>query len=455
MARTLAIWLLAFLLPAVAWADSVPSDWCTAQQRQYVNEACQYHPVGSVWDDGHNNYYGCRWGTFNGNNAIYSAVRTGGPPQDSDYILAAQLSCPPADTAGAQCKTRSPFLSTFNGNATDGLCDAGCGFVPDPSAGITITRNAYGQVLAATWKPTGATCDGSGGGATNPTPPPSSPDKFLPNVPTLSNLCGGASCHDSSTDSFCGVSGGVQTCVPGTTARGPGGCISNGEQTVCAGSPAPLPAPPPASPISDPAKEIKGSDDYLSQKISGSTVTNTTITTNVYTSGSTPSSSGQQAGDRGPAPASSSPSRGDGTTAFGGGDCNTPPVVNGSGGLNAIALQTWKTRCAIEGSKLGTGTVGSLGNLYTPTGDTTASAVADFKANIQQAPLSAAVSGFFSVGSVGGSCPVWTLPESQWNPPMTFDFYCRPELSDILDGAKVVVLIACAYMAWRVAMGDA
>lgn len=359
------------------------------------------------------------------------------------------------DAAGAQCQARPSFASSFNGDASDGLCDGGCGFVPDPSAGITITGNAYGQTLAATWKPTGATCDGSGGGATNPMPPVNSPPKFLPRPPNLSQICGGGSCYDPNTNSFCGESGGTQTCIPGSTAHSPGGgCITNGEQTLCAGSPPPSPSPPPASPISDPAKEIKGSDDYTTKTTNGSTTTNQTITVNNYTSGSTPTTSGQQTGDKGPAPASSTGSKGDGTTAFGGGDCSTPPVVNGSGGLNAIAQQTWRTRCAIEGSKLGTGTVNSLGTLYTPTGDTAASVVGDFQAKVQGTPIGTATTGFFSVGAVGGSCPIWVVPESQWLPAMTFDFYCRPEAQDILGMARVVILIACAYVAFQIAMGD-
>jgi hypothetical protein len=120
-----------------------------------------------------------------------------------------------------------------------------------------------------------------------------------------------------------------------------------------------------------------------------------------------------------------------------------------------VAYQAWKTRCAVEGNKLGTGPVDSLGDLYTPSTDTTASVVADFQAKVQQAPIASSVTGFFQVNAMGGACPVWTMPANEWMPALTFDFYCRPELQDILDLARVVVLIACAYVAFRIAFGDA
>lgn len=310
----------------------------------------------------------------------------------------------------------------------------------------------------------GDTCDGSGtgpgawqqigpdGSKSTPNPMPSDAPANQAAAPPPNQSCGGGSCYDAANDRYCMVSGGAQTCISGSQARGGGGCSSVGESTLCAGSPAPSPGAPPASPISDPTHEIKASDTWT--QADKNTGQNQTITVNTYGSGSTSPSSGQKSGDTGPASSSTAPTPGDGTSSSGGGDCNAPPVVSGSGGMAAIAYQTWRTRCALEGDKGNPGTGASVGKLYTPSGDTSQSVVADFQSKVQDAPIAGAVTGFFAVGGVGGACPTWTLAATEWNPELTFDFYCRPEADEMLDMAKVIILITCAYVAWVIAMGD-
>jgi len=206
-------------------------------------------------------------------------------------------------------------------------------------------------------------------------------------------------------------------------------------------------------PIADAPTAIRSSDNYQQQQ-NAPTGAVLPVVVNVYTpSPASPIESGQQTGDAGPAPASSAP--GAPESASGGGDCNTPPIVNGSPALAQVAFQTWKTRCALEANNSTGGVVGGLGDLYTPSTDTVSSVVGEFKAGVAASPVVASVPSFFSVGSVGGSCPVWTVPESDWLPAQTFDFYCKPELADLLDMARFVLLIGCAYVAWRIAMGDA
>ena len=334
--------------------------------------------------------------------------------------------------------------------------------------------NTYGALA-----PTGDICDGSSGGGgwskpdgqPVPAPAPPPPDTNPPKPDPVPQTCGGASCYDPTHDQYCGTTGGTQICVPGGPGRGfdnggrpvppapgqpQGACSSSGDSTLCVGSPnPPQPPAPPNSPIADPTTSITNIDHYV--QTNPLTGAKSPVTVTSYTNpGTTPVHSGQQSGDNGPSPASSSggPPKGDGTSASGGGDCSSPPVVMGSGGLNAVAYQTWKTRCAVEGSKLGTGTPNGLGQLYTPSTDTTASVVSDFQAKVQQTPVATAVTGYFQIGTVGGSCPVWTLAANEWLPAQTFDFYCRPELSDLLDMAKWVVLITCAYVAFQIAMGD-
>src|SRR5690606_28360031 len=52
------------------------------------------------------------------------------------------------------------------------------------------------------------------------------------------------------------------------------------------------------------------------------------------------------------------PGEDDGTSATGGGDCSTPPIVSGDAALNMVANQAWATRCAVE-----------AGNAVSVTGD--------------------------------------------------------------------------------------
>ena len=417
----------------------------------------------------------------------YGNQAPGSPGQDTPTFqcAAGDTPQPPPDNP---CTSMPTTRGQFGGTYTQGMticmtAPAGSGSVKCRMSFSVLSptvqnewgnANTYGQL-----SPTGQVCDGSSGdggwskpdGSPPPAPAPPPPDTNPPKPDPVPQTCAGASCYDPTHDQYCGTTGGVQVCVPGGPGRGfdnggkpvppspgepQGACASMGESTLCVGSPnAPQPPAPPKSPIADPPTSITNIDHYVqTNPVTGA---KTPVTVTSYTNpGSSPIQSGQQGGDTGPAPASSSGGghKGDGTTSTGGGDCNTPPVVMGSGGLNAVAYQTWKTRCAVEGNKLGTGTVNSLGDLYTPSTDTTASVVADFQAKVQQTPVATAVSGYFQVGTVGGSCPVWTLAATDWMPAMTFDFYCRGELSELLDMARLVVLITCAYVAFQIAMGD-
>lgn len=345
-----------------------------------------------------------------------------------------------------QCSTATPVSGAFSGQLAKGapMCGgqpdgSGCAMAFTPDGPSFLNRSGTTWATHGTYSPSGSQCTPGAVGPGNAPPPPAAPTKS----------CGSGSCFDSANNKYCAVSGGTQVCVPGSTASSGGGCASVGESTLCAGSPAPVPAPPPVSPISNPSQEIKSSDNYTTSGPSG----NQTITTNVYSAGNSATSSGQGSGDDGPA-SSSSTAKGDGTTSSGGYDCNTPPIVQGSGGMSAIAYQTWRTRCDLEGQKSSGGSGASVGKLYTPSTDTAQSVVANFQAQVQQAPIASVATSFFSVGGTGGSCPTWTWAASDWNPEETFDFYCRPELGDLLDMARIVLLIVCAYTAFRIALGD-
>lgn len=430
---------------ATTYQDALQACQQVAAQRHAYDIGDGYPPGAYQFD--------CRVGTdVNGSNYVDLWDNKGGR-SSLGYVQRFGFDGPlPPDDS---CSKISPYSGAFSGKLSLGspMCQkqpdgSGCGMTFKPDQDPFLNRDGTKWASHGTYSPTGQKCSpGDIGGDPNNAPPP-------PPAPTRS--CGDVSCHDTSNNTTCADSAGGSNCLTAPQINnGQGGsCSTLGENTICGGTPtAPTPPAPPASPISDPDREIIGTDHYTYSSPTGGNYT-TTITT--YGAGQAPASSGQKPGDDGPAPASSSGSgqKGDGTTASGGGDCNSPPVVNGSGGLNAVAYQAWKTRCAVEGNKLGTGTPNTLGDLYTPSTDTTESVVADFQAKVQQTPVAGAVTGFFNVGSVGGSCPVWTLAASEWLPAMTFDFYCRPELSDLLDMARVLVLIACAYAAFQIAMGD-
>lgn len=333
-------------------------------------------------------------------------------------------------------------------------CIDGCTYEPQEGGNTDTVRsgNWLSQLKTQTYAPSGKLC--------------------LPGLPPLitkpPKVCGGASCNDIPGQQYCALDGaGNRVCVPYPTPQKPGGCISSGDTTLCAGKPPPL---PPNPPVADPNTDIAGTDEYGHQN--GNGPINLTIVNNYNNSGNQPNN-GANPGDVGdspgatkpkpgsgndPASSSSTGNAGDGTTASGGGDCNTPPIVGGSPAAQAIAYQAWKTRCAVEkggNGNLGTGTVGTLGDLYKPTGDTVDSAVTDFQASIKDAPIGAAVTGFFTVENTGGSCPTWSMPESDWLPAQTFDFYCRPDLDFVLDGARIVILIAFAFAAFRIGFGEA
>lgn len=189
--------------------------------------------------------------------------------------------------------------------------------------------------------------DGSAPNPSVPSVPPTGPD--LPTTPP--QVCGGGSCYDAGTDQYCMVSGGQQSCISGSSARGtPGSCVSAGDSAMCAGSPsAPLPSP---SVVPDPSTAVTGNDGYT--QANPSTGANIGITTVTYTNpGGTPTTSGQKTGDVGPtkstsgsgsgsSPASSSTAPG---SFGGGGDCGSPPVCSGDAVMCGVAEEEWHAMC--------------------------------------------------------------------------------------------------------------
>jgi hypothetical protein len=258
---------------------------------------------------------------------------------------------------------------TFCASATSGGVTAMCEMRVTLSGPPTM--NQWGSWnTPGTTSATGNVCSGAGDGGVkgpdgNPPPAPVPPD---PNTNPPQNpppkKCGGGSCYDPGSDSFCMVdAGGAQTCVSGGSARGdqggsnagtpsgnpPGACASSGDSTICAGSPT-APSPPPDK-VPDPPTAATNHDTYT--QANPNTGGNQTITVNTYTNqGATPTTSGQKAGDTGPAPSSSAPPAPSSSTAgsySGGGDCASPPICQGDAVMCGIARQQWTAMCQAKG----------------------------------------------------------------------------------------------------------
>ena len=71
---------------------------------------------------------------------------------------------------------------------------------------------------------------------------------------------------------------------------------------------------------------------------------------------------------------------------------------------------------------------GIMGAMYRPSSVTPASVYQGFAAQVGQSPMITAVSGFFAVDGVSGTCPTWHIPGNQFWGEAGFDFssLCQP-----------------------------
>lgn len=370
-----------FFVAGIVSAGSVPDDWCDAQSRYTVNEACQGNPVGSVWVNKNGITNSCKWGSADGFTAIMGGTLSG---SDWTWFVAGLISCPPSQPSTNPCKANAPQLGNgYRGRVLVSMSFCMPGVPTNDGSGGTVTckmsftpsappiQNQWGNWnTAGTLTATGDLCGGDQGGWSNPDgspvgdPAPPSP-QVTPPLPAPPQTCGGGSCYDPNKDQYCATSGSTQICVPGSTGRGfgntgaptptppgtpQGGCSSSGDSTLCVGTPsAPQPPAPPQSPIADPPTSVTNIDHYT--QANPQTGVNTPVTAVTYSNpGGVQTTNGQKPGDSGPAPASSTAKPGNG--AGGGGDCTSPPVMTGDAALGMIARQTWYTRCAVEANSI-------------------------------------------------------------------------------------------------------
>jgi hypothetical protein len=330
------------------------------------------------------------------------------------------------DPGGETCKARAPLHQAFDG-VNSQVQNGGCTYKlkGDDDGAVKVCGVWNGKQFctgSATFEPTGAYTG----------TPPTAPDP----TPPKPKVCQGGSCYDPATDQYCAAGDSGQVCVPARSGSGGGSCVTGGSTTLCAGSPAPT---PPNPPVSDPASQIAGSDNYSDQRGGPSKpVSNTTV--NNYNGTGSGAKNGAGQGDTG-APSTGTGDDGDkkddGTSAGGGGDCNTPPMVEGSPALGMIARQTWLLRCADagQGSDDSDKSVPGLDDIPEKPGDGTFKEVSMLD-KIDQ-------SGFGG----GTQCP--SLPSIDLGPfghmDMNSDWWC-----EFLERISWAVLLTGAWLALRI-----
>lgn len=268
----------------------------------------------------------------------------------------------------------------------------------------------------ATLTPTGSPADTTGvkDGSGSPVPDVQNPGTYS-NQSSAPSVCEAGSCYNAASDKYSASSNGSLSFIGGDVARSAAGGCAGGGAVLCAGSPtAPLPTP---AQVRDPPTDMVQSDKYT--QADPTTGALLPVVVNIYrgtVSSGTPTS-GQQAGDSGPASASSSPSTP--SSYSGGGDCNTPPACSGDAAVCGIARQQWLERCDAnkrldqvhtdlsgDGSQSSAiNTLHSSADVFTD-GTTTGDPVAD-----------AANQGNYDASGLGFStqCPLTDLDVPIWN----------------------------------------
>lgn len=355
----------------------------------------------------------------------------------------------PVDGSQGGCRTSFPYNGIAPGPCddkpdvpgvrTDGsaACFGGCSYEPIGGGQNDSVRSGPWLTMLSTqtYRSTGKQCI------------PGTPDT----ISASPRVCGGGSCHDTATGSYCAVGSAGQVCLSAAAAAGPGGCVSMGDTTLCAGA---SPPAPPNPPIADPVTGITASDTYGHQD-GGGAINNTTV--NNYNNTNSAPKNGAAAGDSGDAPGSANPKPGSGndpahsgtasnadnTHASGGGTCDTPPICEGNQATCMVVTQTWLARCKGDGvasvdsdtsvpglEGIGDGTVTGGGRPWF-SGESTL--------------LDKLDSSGFGGGNQCPSMPNIEIP--MFNVDYTADW---PQWCEILHGASYVILLLAGFLALRI-----
>lgn len=258
-----------------------------------------------------------------------------------------QPSCPPGSVyLDGQCKTclslnsqpGSPALSGVITRPFSERCVAGCKLAMTPKSGwCTILGGVGGgaTLCEGVFEYTGDSCSV---GPTDPQQPPVIDKSTEPSEQCAPAGAGQTMCINKQGQHCYTASTGKKICwSPGETGQ-----KSDGD-TMQRREPGPTSTPPNPPKTKDGDTYNQNGQPITTTTTNGST-TVTTTTTNYTTQNGTD-------GDN-QVPVTGSPTgKDDGkdpTSATGGGDCNTPPIVSGDAALGMVATQAWATRCAVE-----------------------------------------------------------------------------------------------------------
>lgn len=136
------------------------------------------------------------------------------------------------------------------------------------------------------------------------------------------------------------------------------------------------------------------------------------------------------------------------TQIWGGSGTNGPGQPNtGTGGNDPGAPGGDGGDGEGEGEEAGSPSSG-LGDLYEGNGKTVGDVVGEFRTRMENAPIASAATGFLTV-SVANSCPVWTVPATDYWNEMVLNYHCTGQLAESLALGGWVVLALAAWAAFR------
>lgn len=93
-----------------------------------------------------------------------------------------------------------------------------------------------------------------------------------------------------------------------------------------------------------------------------------------------------------------------------------------------------------------------LGDLYESKGLSLSQVWSDFSIKVSYSPIVSASGSFFSIPYLSSSCPVWTLPATDYYPSISIDILCNSVVTISLQLAGLIVLIVSAWVAFRIAV---
>lgn len=315
---------------------SFDAAWASCQQygASYTTSAYWRFDHCGIWPDGKSVSAYC----FRFSDGFVTSC---GPGWPFDGVAPASNPCTGIATTHIYLDGKVTNGFTFTQNATNGLgATVQCAMRASVSGAPVWNPWSGKWQTYATMTPTGDPVDTAGvKDATGAPSDVGNPSDFA-NQPTTPSICDGGSCYNAATDQYCASSGGTQYCLSGATARTSTGGCSGSSAVLCGGSPS-APLPPPSKVPDPPTAIVAQSKATQADPNTGATLP---VVVNIYKApdAAGPVTNGQTASDSGPAPASSTASKG---TASGGQDCNSPPICSGDAPTCAVVSQTWLSRC--------------------------------------------------------------------------------------------------------------